>query len=220
MWLAIIALVITVAAIAVSFLTIFRDALVSPLRDCPTDYCVSNIISGAKRCPEQGQSISRLSTAEVCNPRRSCTDGLTPNLLYDFTVGTVTNNFCPINVPDEKCLCMNSAYCPVQYTSYFTTVGDRILTNTSYLNPIVRNITVSNRPFATMLNNGTCTITAPERLWPPDLSRENKCLNGRLVRLFDSSQYVCMSTADLDQINCIAPNRIVQLEDGNFSCTQ
>lgn len=213
MWLIVTALILITAAMLLSYITIYSDNL-GELSLCPPDYCASNIISGAKRCPAQGEIISRTSTAEVCNPRRSCNNPLTPKLLYDFKIGTVNNNFCPTEIPDEKCLCMNGTYCPVQYSSYFTPVGEQILTSTSYTNPIVRNVTVSERPFAPDLNNGSCTTASPERLWPPEFNTENRCVVGRLV-LISENNFACM---EIDNIECRAPNRITLLDDGSYSC--
>lgn len=213
MWLIVTALILIISTMIISYVTIFSDNI-GEIKNCPPNYCVSNIISGSKRCPPQGETISRNSTAEVCNPRRSCTDPLTPNLLYDFKIGTVNDNFCPSDIPDEKCLCMNSTYCPVQYSSYFTPVGEQILTSTSYTNPIVRNVTVNERPFATLLNNGSCITASPEKLWPPELNLENRCIVGRLI-LISENTFACM---EIDDIECRAPNRIRVGSDGSYSC--
>lgn len=182
--------------------------------ECPVDFCATNIITGEKRCPPQGSSLTTSDAIEVCNPRRSCVNPLTPFLLYDFKVGTVINNFCPPEISDEDCRCMNSQYCPNYVSSYFSNLSDTWITLDSYQNPIVRSVTVNDIPLA-VGSGSTCSIADPNLIWPRQFNVDNRCLNGRLV--FQDGRYICKKEPQIEEIICESPNRII-FRDGDYVC--
>lgn len=82
---------------------------------CPTNFCPTNILTGEKRCPSSGQSLSLNPNYEVCNPPFQCTSPFTP---YAQNNDGSTNlaGFCP---PEVACNCLRTPRCAEYITSYF-----------------------------------------------------------------------------------------------------
>lgn len=83
---------------------------------CGNGYCVTNIFTGEKICPEPGKELEYDVEKEVCNLKYQCDNVSTPYpLLEDFSTGS-KHGVCPANV---ECRCMRNRSCPKGYTSFF-----------------------------------------------------------------------------------------------------
>lgn len=84
---------------------------------CSPGQCVTNIFTGAKTCPTEDIAIYANPTQEVCNPRHSCTNPLTPFAL----LSDGSTNFYGICEPGVECSCLRIPQCAQYILSVFTT---------------------------------------------------------------------------------------------------
>lgn len=90
------------------------------LLSCQPGECGTNLQSGAKRCPTGATEVVLIDpAAEVCNPKYSCTNPLTP---YALLADGSTNELGACSA-GATCRCLKTAQCASHITSIFTTVN-------------------------------------------------------------------------------------------------
>ena len=134
------------------------------LLSCPTGECATNVFTGYKRCPTgTNEQISINSASEVCNPRFSCTNNLTPFALLS-NGSTDNNGICDDGV---QCACLTEAQCPDYIQSTFTAsngnpftfIGNQRILFPQTASYITSDNVVSNTPpFIYNVNTTFCLI--------------------------------------------------------------
>jgi len=90
---------------------------------CDIGECATNIISGLKFCSGNNTQVLYNEAFEVCNPRNSCKNRLTPYAVRSDG-STDINGICNEGV---VCACINKPQCPTYILSSFTTLNGSIL---------------------------------------------------------------------------------------------
>jgi len=83
---------------------VFNDVPPATIAECLPDRCATNIVSGVKRCPPPGESITYNTDIEVCNSRFVCDSSVTP-LAVQLDGSTNIDGICP---NDVECRCLTS----------------------------------------------------------------------------------------------------------------
>jgi hypothetical protein len=84
---------------------------------CAPGQCGTNIFSGFKTCPPEGESIVINPAQSVCNSRYVCDNPLTPFAVRSDG-STNINGVCEEGV---ECQCLKVSQCPIYVRSVFTT---------------------------------------------------------------------------------------------------
>lgn len=197
---------------------------------CRNGECLTNVITGERNC--SGILVEDLFNK--CNPRRSCRQG---HLMYDPEIGSATS--CPVEYSDEDCKCYEHEFCPDEVTTYFVntpysyygrpinsqtpSTGFQFVMHNNYTHPMLPTVKIRDRPLAISRpsgeHDGVCSIAAinVDLIWPVEGYRQlNRCISGRLV--YRNNRYLCKRHPDINDMSCAEPERIIEKEDGTFSC--
>ena len=141
-----------------------------PLVVCAPGACATNIQSGFKTCPADGQTITADPATQVCNSRFVCDNPLTPYALQS----DLSTNFNGACEPNTECACLRAAQCANYIRSAFTTTGGnpfvsfsgQRLTFPQITSYTTANGTTSDQP-PIQYNNPATTFCAAPAAWLP-----------------------------------------------------
>ena len=85
------------------------------IQTCPLNQCATDVITGKKNCPNEGEQIQYNINKEVCNYPNICNNTITPFALRDDG-GTNNNGVCE----KPKCNCITRPLCPNFISSAFS----------------------------------------------------------------------------------------------------
>lgn len=189
---------------------------------CAPGQCVTNIFSGDKLCPSDGNAVLTADPAsEVCNSRFSCENILTPHAeQVDGSTDSLGN--CPDGV---ECRCFRKPRCGKHILATFSTLGGnpflplegqlvRFKQNTSYATTVtdsngnLSSTLISTPPLE--INNPKTDFCSIPVNWKPRLA-PRKCVKGVLAYLPDNPL-----SFDFDNTSLGCVPRGTQCEDGDI----
>lgn len=120
-----IVIVIVLFIIAMTVLASGQGTRGGNVLSCPPNQCATDLKSGIKRCPQEGQSMSYNPGIEVCNSATLCDNPLTP-FAQRSDKSTDSSGICPLindgyTARGSVCPCLRKAQCADYVTATFNT---------------------------------------------------------------------------------------------------